>query len=84
MQTPNWFEEIFYSKEVWGYLGPLLLVYVGYRITKEDKNLGLLWFIVMIFMSLYYMEHIVDYSVHFFVMIFGGIITCVVPQFKRK
>ena len=84
MQTPNWFEELFYSKEMWGYLGPFLLIFIGYKVTKEDKNLGLLWFIVMIFMSFYYMQHITDYSIHFFITIFGGVITCVVPQFKRK
>ena len=84
MQTINWFDELFYSTELWGYLGPLALVLIGAKLTKEDKNLGVLWYIVMLFMTLYfYLPSITTYPIQVFIMVFGGAITCIVPQLSR-
>ena len=30
----NWFNELFYSEELWGYLGPLALVFIGAMLTE--------------------------------------------------
>ena len=84
MQEINWFDELFYSTELWGYLGPLALVLIGAKLTHEDKNLGLLWYIVMMFMTAYfYLPSITTYYIQVFIMLFGGAVTCIVPQLSR-
>ena len=80
----NWFDELFYSTELWGYLGPLALVLVGAKLTKDDKNMGVLWYIVLLFMTAYfYLPDITTYYIQVFIMVFGGALTCIVPQLSR-
>ncbi len=84
MQSINWFDELFYSVELWGYLGPLAMVLIGAKLTKEDKNIGAMWYIIMLFMTLYfYLPDITTYYIQVFIMILGGAITCIMPQLSR-
>jgi hypothetical protein len=76
--------ELFLSTELWGLLGPLAIVLFGAKLTKEDKNLGVMWYIVILFMTLFtYLPDIVTYTVHTFIMLGGGALTCIVPQLSR-
>lgn len=79
----NFLDELFYSLEVWGYLGPLFLVACGYVITKKDKNLGKFFFVFIAVVSVtYFNKFSTDpgYIWHAIFLLFGGVITCIYPQ----
>jgi len=78
------FTELFFANNPWGYLGALGLVFIGGKITQENKNLGVMWYIVMLFMTAYfYLPNITTYYIQVFIMLLGGALTCIVPQFSR-
>ena len=85
MQDINWFDELFYSVELWGYLGPLALVFIGAVITEKNKSYGVMWYIILMFMTLYfYLPDITTYYIQVFIMLLGGALTCIVPQMSRS
>lgn len=82
--VPNVFEELFYSLEIWGVLGALAMVIVAWYITKKDRHLGVAVYIVMLFMTLYfYLPEGNTYLLQVFIMVFGGALVCIVPQFNK-
>ena len=87
MQDINWFSEVFYSLEPWGYLGPIGLVIIGYVLSKKDKILGVFWFIVECLFAAHYFE-LVDatpqYWWHIFLILLGGLFTCVFPLINQR
>ena len=84
MQDLNILEELFYSTELWGYLGPLALVIVAWYLTKKDKNLGLAIYIVFLFMvGVFYLPSITTYYMQVFILLFLGGVVCLVPQLSR-
>ncbi len=42
----NYLQELFYSLEVWGYLGPVALVAITYYASRRDRILGIMMFLV--------------------------------------
>ena len=81
------FDLLFRSSELpYGLFGILILLFVGYYISIERKQdgFGLLYFILLLVMSQYYLENIVTYSVHAIALIFGGFIVCLLPIIARR
>lgn len=79
------FTEIFLSTEIWGYFGPLLLVWIGYEITKREKPLGVFYFIILMVMTFStYMTNalFLDNVWKVLILIFGGLAVCIAPQFE--
>jgi len=88
MQDINWFSEIFLSLEMWGYLGPFLLVLIGYYLADRETVLGVLWFIIeCLFVSRYLelVEATPDYWWHTLIILMGGLYTCIfIPLFTKR
>jgi len=87
MQDINWFNEIFLSLEMWGYLGPICLVIIGYYLAEKSVTLGVLWFIVeCLFVANYLdlVEATPDYWWHIIILLLGGLFTCIFPLIDRK
>jgi hypothetical protein len=79
-------EDLFLSTEMIGYIGPLALVIIGYFVFKKDRFLGVLFFIVeCLFIANYIalVEATPDYWWHIFILLFGGLFTCVYPLWDR-
>jgi hypothetical protein len=86
MMEINLFEELFMTTTMWGYLGPMFLVVIGYLLAKKDRNLGVLWFIMeCLFIGQYAALAVTtpQYWWHFFILLFGGLMTCVYPLWDR-
>ena len=82
----NIFYDIFLSASMWSYLGPIALVIIGYFLMKKDVVLGVLWFIVeCLFIGQYLalVDAHLDYWWHIFILLFGGLATCVYPLWDR-
>ena len=82
MQDPiNWFYELFYSVEIWGFLGPAAVVMIGWAIAKKDKQLGMFWFILeLIMIGTFYAPRLPvegAYLYHMLILLIGGFLTCV-------
>ena len=77
------FNELFYSTEIWGFTGVIGLVLFGYWLTKQDKNLGLGYFVIILIMSLSYLPLITTYYWHLGILLLGGMLVCLVPQLSR-
>jgi len=81
------FEELFLGTDMIGYIGPLAMVMVGYVIAKKDQILGVLYFIVeCLFMAQYFalLDATPGYWWHIFILLFGGLFTCVYPLWDRR
>lgn len=86
MMEINLFEELFLETTFWGYLGPMALVIIGYFLSKKERYLGVLWFIMELLFIAQYMGMIdatPQYWWHIFILLFGGIFTCVFPFLDR-
>ena len=82
----NLFYELFMTTTMWGYLGPMSLVIIGYLLIRKDKVLGLLWFIVECLFAAQYAGLAAtnpQYYWHFFLVLFGGLLTVVYPLWDR-
>ncbi len=83
--TDNIFELLFLSTEMWGYLGPVGLVVIGYLITKKDKNLGIIFIIVDSLIIWQYLDRIAatpDYWWHVIILLLG-VIQCAFQMMDR-
>ena len=79
-------EELFLSTGFVGYLGPLLLVVLGWFLVKKDKGLGVIAFIVeSLFVAQYLalVETTPDYWWQILILIFGMLFTVVFPLWDR-
>jgi H+/Cl- antiporter ClcA len=81
------FNDIFLSQEMYGYLGVFLLIVGGYIIAQKSVFLGVIWFIVECLFVGQYLS-LVDttpaYWWHIFILLLGGLLTCVYPLWDRK
>ena len=80
------FYELFLSTGISGYLGPLAIVIIGYVLMNRDKFLGVLWFVVeCLFMAQYFtlIDATPDYWWQIFILMFGGLFTCIYPLWDR-
>lgn len=87
MMDVNIFNELFLSTEMWGYLGPMLMVIVGYYLAKREAWLGVFWFIVeCLFVSVYL--DLVDVTPQYWwnvmILLLGGLFSCVYPLVERR
>lgn len=84
MQEINWFNEIFYSTEAWGLLGPAMLVTITYLAMKKDRGLGVIWYMVSILITVnFYFEMSLTEAYfiwHIIIIILGGFIAILVAQ----
>ena len=82
----NWFEELFYSTELWGLLGPATLVTITYLATKKDKGLGLIWYLVSTLGAvLFYMPMALEnafFNWHIIFIVFGGFLVFTLEYVK--
>jgi hypothetical protein len=86
LQDVNLFYELFLSTEMWGYLGPFLVVYIGYLLAKKDLFLTVLWFVVECLLVANYLTLVAEtpgYWWHIFILMLGGLFTCLYPMFDR-
>ena len=81
------FYELFFSLEMWGYLGPIGLVICGYVVANKERVLGILFFVVeCLFISHYLtlVEATPDYWWHTIIILFGGMLTIVYSLWDRR
>lgn len=87
MTDINFLEELFYSTELWGFLGPAAIVFIGWYASKKDKNLGGFWFILeLIMIATFYAPLLPTHGVylyHMLIILVGGILTCLLPWAQR-
>jgi hypothetical protein len=72
------FFQLFFSLNMWGYLGPIAMVILGYVVANKDKVLGLLWFVVESLIIANYLTLVdatPDYWWHIFILLIGCIFT---------
>ncbi|GAH89677.1 unnamed protein product, partial [marine sediment metagenome] len=84
--TYSLFYELFFSLDMWGYLGPIGLVIGGYIVVNKEKILGVLWFVVeALFISHYLtlVEATPDYWWHIVILLFGGMLTIAYASWDR-
>jgi len=82
----NLFEELFFSVQPWGFLGPVALVVIGYLLTKREQNAGFFYFILLLASANFYFSLMATegfYLYHVLILIFGGIIFCLMPAVNR-
>ena len=71
---------------MWGYLGPLGLITIGYIVTSKEKNLGFLFFIVESIVIVTYLNLAAvtpDYWWHAYIMLFGCMSTLMYSLWDR-
>jgi len=71
---------------MWGYLGPMGLVVIGYFLAQKDRILGILWFVLECLFVAQYLVLVAitpDYWWHIFILLLGGLFTCVYPLWDR-
>lgn len=58
MQEINWFSELFLSTDIWGWFGPLILIFVTYSVMtdRRTKPLGILFLIADMLILWNYIE----------------------------
>ncbi len=84
--TDSMLYQLFLSTNMWGYLGPLALVIGGYFVMRKDKALGVMWFVVeCLVLAQYFLlvSATPDYWWHIFILLLGGLFTCVFPLWDR-
>ena len=80
------FYELFLSVGMFGYFGPIGVVLIGYIVAKNDTNLGIVWFLVECLFLAHYLSLVdatPDYWWQVFILLIGGISTCVFPAIDR-
>jgi hypothetical protein len=80
------FFQLFFGLSMWGYIGPLGLVIVGYVITNKEKTLGILFFVVEILVIANYLTLVSatpDYWWHTFILLIGCISTLMYSAINR-
>jgi len=85
--TSGIFYLLFLSREMWGYLGPAALVIGGYIVTKKNKILGVLWFIVICLVIGEYLNFVTaspQYWWHIYILLLGGLFTIVYPLWEDR
>jgi len=78
--------ELFLSTGGLGYLGPFVIVIIGYLLAKKDKGLGLIAFIVQCLIAAQYFTFIEADPAYWWqvvIILVGGMLTCVVPLMDR-
>lgn len=74
----NIFELLFYSTEIWGYLGVLGVVVFSLAISYKVKGAAAFFFIVLTLMAIDYFARITaggSYVWHIVILMFGAIMT---------
>ena len=86
MQDINLFEELFYSVEIWGLLGPAVLITITYLATKKDHGLGLIWYLISTLGAfMFYMPMSIDnafFTWHLLIIVFGGFLVFTLEYFN--
>lgn len=86
MPPINIFEEIFYSTELWGLTGPLIIIGVGFWIMRKNYKVGLMYSVPVFFaVGTYFDRFLVNpaYAWHFTILLFGWLLVCIYPFFDR-
>lgn len=86
LEGVNIFYDLFFSANMWSYLGPMGLVIIGYFLAKKEKVLGVLWFVLeCLFVAQYFtlVNANPAYWWHIFILLLGGLFTCVYPLWDR-
>ena len=83
--TENIFELLFLSTEMWGYLGPVGLVVIGFLLTKKERSLGIFMIIVdslIIAQYLALIEATPEYWWHVIILLLG-VVQCAIVLIDR-
>ena len=83
--TENIFELLFLSTEMWGYLGPVGLVVIGFLLTKKERSLGIFMIIVdslLIAQYLALIEATPEYWWHVIILLLG-VVQCAIVLIDR-
>ena len=82
----EFFNEIFFSTGIAGYLGPMAIIIIGAILMKKDRALGIIWFIVECLMIAQYaalLDATPDYIWQMFLLVLGSLFTVVYPLWDR-
>lgn len=83
----NLFENMFYSQEIWGYIGVLGLLVAGVIVCTKYKYASIGFFPVFVIMAIDYLGLITAngyYAFHFLIMLFGALGVPVVAWLSNK
>lgn len=87
LQDVNILEELFLSTEIYGLLGVIGIVIIGYFLSEKDKFLGAFWFVLESLLAAYYYELVEStpaYWWNILILLVGGILFCLVPLVSRR
>lgn len=87
MMQINILEELFLSTEIYGYIGPFLLVLAGYYLSEKDKYLGIFMFILDCLFVAQYLELVAVtpfYWWHIMIILLGAIFFCLFPLLTKR
>jgi len=87
MMEINIFQELFLSTEMWGYFGPVGLIAIGLILTKKERSLGVLMFLIDCLCMYQYstlLEATPDYYWHMIILLLGGILTLIPSMTSRR
>lgn len=81
----NWFDELFYSTEIWGYVGPLALVILGFVISAKNRVMGVFYYVILVIMVFtgYLNLDFVAHAWKVLIILVGGLAACLSPSANR-
>ena len=80
------FYQLFLGLNMWGYLGPIVIVIGGYLVMVKNRNLGIIWLIVEYLIMAHYftlLEATPGYWWHIVILLLGSLSTCFYVVGKR-
>ena len=82
------FLDLFFAVDGIGWIGPIGLVILGYFMAKESQGLGFIGFILQVLFMANYAQLFnagePAYIWHIFILLFGGLSTCLLPTILKR
>lgn len=82
----DWLWQLFYSTDIYGILGPALLIILGFMLIKKDKALGIIWWVVEAIFISQYLDLAATTPMYFWnavLLLLGAILQCA-PILMKK
>jgi len=78
-------EQWFYSPEIWGYVGPIGLVILGFLISGKNRIMGVLYYGILVVMTVagYFNADFAVNSWKVIILLVGGLASCLAPSNSR-
>ena len=80
-------DPFFLNADFIGLIGPMVVIIIGYFVSKKNSFLGLFYFIFESMIAYYYLQLIDATPFYWWQIMFlllGGVLTCIFPQASRR